>query len=118
MKMTHVILYLYKRDFLDYGGQHYFCPFCLRVEGLMAMFPEIRHNVDVRYVDFEKPRGELPNLVGEQQQSCPHLLLPGGDDDISGKYSTTSTTGMLHIDKTDHIIDYFIKRFKLPEIHP
>ena len=118
MKTVRLILYLYKRDFIDHGDQHYFCPFCLRVEGLMAMFPEIRHNVEVRYVDYEKPRGKLPVLVGEQQQSCPQLLLPEGDDDISGQYSIKASTGMLHIEKTDQIIDYFINRFNLPKIHP
>ena len=38
-------LFLFKRNFTDNGEQTYFCPFCLRVEGLMALFPEIRHAI-------------------------------------------------------------------------
>lgn len=37
----------------------------------MALFPVIRHQVEVNYVDFAKPRGALHTLAGEQSQSCP-----------------------------------------------
>ena len=111
-----MILYLLKRDFLD-GDTQYFCPYCLRVEGLMAMFPEIRHNIEIRYVDFTKPRGELPSYLGEANQSCPNLVLTEGDKFGSQKFSVVAPTGTRHIDKTDDIIQYFIERFDLPKMH-
>ena len=111
-----MILYLLKRDFND-GGKEYFCPYCMKVEGLMAMFPEIRHNVEVRYVDFQKPRSDLPVLLGETNQVCPNLVLNEGDQFGSEKFSVSASTGMRHIDKTDDIIQYFIERFGLPEKH-
>ncbi|WP_428985298.1 DUF3088 family protein [Shewanella corallii] len=111
-----MILYLLKRDFLD-GDSRYFCPYCLRIEGLMAMFPEIRHSIEVRYVDFAKPRGELPDFLGEANQSCPNLVLTDGDRYGSEKYSVMAPTGTRHIDSTDNIIAYFIERFGLPQMH-
>lgn len=70
---SNTILYLLKSNFVDdeYPSQTFFCPHCLRVEGLMALFPVIRHQVEVNYVDFAKPRGALHTLAGEQSQSCP-----------------------------------------------
>ena len=98
-----VLLYLFKRDFVD-AGKRYFCPHCLRVEGLMALFPEIRHAIEVRYVDFTKPRGQLAEWVG--------------DDSLSAACSQRAPTGTVHINRTNDILSYLIERFKLPQIHP
>tara|TARA_B100000780_G_scaffold112425_3_gene78739 strand:- start:283 stop:675 length:393 start_codon:yes stop_codon:yes gene_type:complete len=112
-----VLLYLFKRDFVD-AGKRYFCPHCLRIEGLMALFPEIRHAIEVRYVAFAKPRGQLAEWVGDDQQSCPQLIFVGGDDSLSAAYSQRAPTGTLHITRTNDILSYLIARFKLPQIHP
>ncbi|MFD2179009.1 DUF3088 family protein [Veronia pacifica] len=115
----NTILFLLKRDFTDeeQGKGKFFCPFCLKVEGLMAMFPEIRHAIEVRYVDFDKPRANLADFVGSDNQSCPHLIFPDGDDQWSGKYSLKSEMGIVHIDRTSYILNYFIDRFDLPSAH-
>ncbi|PAJ72013.1 hypothetical protein CJF42_23530 [Pseudoalteromonas sp. NBT06-2] len=114
-----MILYLFERDFKDesFKGERFFCPFCLKIEGLMALFPEIRHAVEVRYVDFTKPRGELTKFVGENNQSCPQAIFVAGDDSWSGQYSKKSEQGTIHIDKTKDIMKYFIDRFELPKSH-
>ena len=112
-----VLLYLFKRDFVD-AGKRYFFFFFLRVEGLMALFPEIRHAIEVRYVAFAKPRGQLAEWVGDDQQSCPQLIFVGGDDSLSAAYSQRTPTGTVHITRTDDILSYLIARFKLPQIHP
>jgi hypothetical protein len=112
-----VLLFLFKRDFVD-ASQRYFCPHCLRVEGLMALFPEIRHAIEVRYVDFAEPRGQLAEWVGDDQQSCPQLIFVNGDDSLSAAYSQRAPTGIVHINRTNDILSYLIERFKLPQIHP
>ena len=112
-----VLLYLFKRDFVD-AGKRYFFFHCLRVEGLMALFPEIRHAIEVRYVAFAKPRGQLAEWVGDDQQSCPQLIFVDRDDSLSAAYSQRAPTGTLHITRTNDILSYLIARFKLPQIHP
>ncbi|USH05328.1 DUF3088 family protein [Grimontia kaedaensis] len=107
-----MILYLLRRS-LNSSDNKSLCPFCLRLEGLMAMFPEIRHNIEVRYVDFQKPRCQLLEFLGEKNQVCPNLVLNEGDQFGSEKFSTLAPTGVKYIDKTEDIIQFFIERFEL-----
>lgn len=59
----------------------------MQVEGLLAAFPEVRERLQIEYVDFEKPRGELARFCGDENQSCPQLVFPEGDDALSAKFS-------------------------------
>lgn len=124
MSVTHdqdkAVLYLLKNNFTDpaYPGETFFCPHCLRMEGLLALFPAVRQNINVCYVDFAKPRGALPNFAGIDNQSCPQLIFPRGDDTHSPKFSTGGLSETRRIVSTQDILDYFIERFELPNIHP
>jgi hypothetical protein len=74
-------LFLIKPDFQDNGradGKLYFCPDCTPVEGLLSFYPRLRKELDVQYVDFNRPRKGLVELVGEANQSCPVLVLEDG----------------------------------------
>lgn len=110
-------LYLLKAGFID-NGEAYICPYCTRVEGLLALFPFIRHDIDIFYVDFIKPRGDLAERVGNDLQSCPQLVFLDGDDELSATWSRTASTGVRHITKTDFIFNYFISKYQLPQVHP
>jgi hypothetical protein len=113
-------LYLLNTHFTDaeYAGETFFCPFCIQVEGLLASFPVIRHDLDIRYVDFQKPRGELAKLCGEENQSCPQIIFPQGDDAHSGEYSIDGLEGTRCINDTKAILDYLARRIGLPRQHP
>jgi len=118
MNFNHLTLFLFKRDFTDGGDQEYFCPSCLRVEGLMAIFPEIRHQVEVRYVDFDKPRSTLVNLLGEENQSCPRLVFQGDCSERNIEGFELVRDNISQLTSTNDIIQYFIKRHDLSHIHP
>ena len=93
-------------------------PHCLGVVGLMALFPKIRYPLEVHYVDFAKPHGQLAEWVGDDQQSCPQLIFVDRDDSLSAAYSQRAPTGTVHITHTNDILSYLVARFKLPQIHP
>ncbi len=84
---------------------------------MMSVFPVIRQEIDVRYVGFEKPRGDLDTLCGETNQSCPQLIFPDGDDAISYDYSIPGVGNVKRIEKTLSILDYFGRKFDLAERH-
>lgn len=67
-------LYLLKPDFHD-GGKIYFCPGCAEVLGFLEFYPTVKDRLRIHYVDFQRPRAELVSLLGEQNQSCPVLVL-------------------------------------------
>ncbi len=71
-----------KHAFKDGVGLPYFCPHCAEVSGVLGYFPELKYGLDIRYVDFDRPRKEIVELLGESHQSCPVLILaekPGLD---------------------------------------
>ncbi len=79
--MSKDILYLIKAPFIDGDNGPYYCPGCAEMLGLLAIYPELQNVLEVRYVEFARPRPELVQRLGEENQSCPVLVL--GDTDIS-----------------------------------
>jgi len=74
-------LFLITADFQDLkraDGLKYFCPDCVTIEGLLSFYPRLRNELDVNYVDFNRPRKILADLLGEENQSCPVLVLENG----------------------------------------
>jgi hypothetical protein len=68
-------LYLLKPQFMDQGKGPYFCPGCAQMAGLLEFYPALKQHLEVRYLDFPRPRPELVELLGEENQRCPVLVL-------------------------------------------
>lgn len=68
-------LYLIKAGFAHQGQGPYYCPGCAEIAGLLALYPALKAKVELRWVDFVRPRPELVALLGEANQSCPVLVL-------------------------------------------
>jgi hypothetical protein len=74
-------LFLLKADFQDASlgdGKRYFCPDCVLLEGLISYYPKLSDELEVKYVNFARPRQVLIDLIGEANQSCPVLVLENG----------------------------------------
>lgn len=74
------ILFLLPPDFPDpeEGEGPYVCPHCMAVEGLLSVYPRLRRELDIRYVPFKRPRTAIIEVIGEEHQSCPVLVMPQG----------------------------------------
>lgn len=71
-------LFLLKADFQDASradGKRYFCPDCVMIEGLLSYYPRLLDELEVKYVNFARPRPAIVDLIGEENQSCPVLVL-------------------------------------------
>ena len=82
-------LFLLKADFQDpekEPGKRYFCPDCVMIEGLLSYYPRLNDELEVHYVNFARPRKALVDLLGEENQSCPVLILDDGTfiNDVDG----------------------------------
>lgn len=74
-------LFLLKADFQDASrgdGKKYFCSDCAVLEGLVSYYPRLSSELEVKYVNFARPRQVLVDLIGEANQSCPVLVLEDG----------------------------------------
>lgn len=68
-------LFLLKHDFSDNAPHLWYCPGCAELVGLLEMYPQLKQTVDVHHIGFQRPRPELVPLLGEENQSCPVLVL-------------------------------------------
>lgn len=73
--MKKPILFLIAPNSRPDRPEGWYCPDCAIVEGVLAYYPQLRQAIDVRYVDFPRPRAALVAMVGEAFQDCPCLLL-------------------------------------------
>ena len=64
----------------------YYCPDSAAIEGFLKFEPEIEKQIEVRRIEFPKPRKEVIELVGEANQGCPVLVL----DESSERGTNTS----------------------------
>jgi hypothetical protein len=74
-------LFLLKADFQDVSradALRYFCPDCVMLEGLLSYYPRLLDELEVKYVNFARPRNPIIELIGEENQSCPVLVLDDG----------------------------------------
>lgn len=72
--MAHDILYLLPPSFPSESGIQQFCPDCMIVEGMLATVPGLRDRLEIRYVDFPRPRQAIVDFVGPDKQGCPLLI--------------------------------------------
>nr|WP_209007747.1 DUF3088 domain-containing protein [Roseibium litorale] len=61
-----------------YPGDTFYCWHCALMEGVLASFPELAARIDVRRIAWPRPRAEIVELLGEENQSLPVLVLAEG----------------------------------------
>lgn len=71
-------LYLLRPGFMNAGIGPLYCNDSAPVEGMLSFFPNLRHLVEVQYVEFARPRHPLVDVLGVDHQSLPVLILAPG----------------------------------------
>ena len=69
------ILFVLKPGFYDGDEGPFYCPHSVAIEGILKYLPEIEEKVDVRRIDFQRPRKEVIDLIGKENQGSPVLVL-------------------------------------------
>jgi Protein of unknown function (DUF3088) len=110
-------LIILKPGFEDpaYPGQSFYCWHCVLMEGLLASFPELTHSIDVERVAWPRPRREVIELVGEENQSLPVLVLAEGE---TSPHQTGTHKGRAFISEKDKILAALSDRYGIPVPHP
>lgn len=72
------ILFVLKMPFMD-EGQSRICSHCAMIEGALQANPHWEQHTDVRRIAFPKPRNEVIELIGENNQWLPVLILEGNN---------------------------------------
>lgn len=83
-------LFLLLPNFAEGGHGPLFCGECAVVEGMLSYYPQLRQELDVTYVKFQRPRPEIVKELGPDNQSSPVLIL--GDPKAAVPPSVTVKT--------------------------
>jgi hypothetical protein len=115
--MDRDTLFLLKPDFEDpaYPGRRFYCWHCALMEGVVAGFPELAGKIDIERIDWPRPRQAVIDLVGEENQSLPLLVLA---DDAPAELATGSYQGRRFVNDKDAILAVLALRHGIAEPHP
>jgi hypothetical protein len=115
--MTRDRLFLLKPNFEDpaYPGQRFYCWHCDLLEGVLASFPSLQSKIDVKRIAWPKPRQAVVEIVGEDNQSLPLLVLAA---DAPDELATGRFRGQKFVDDKDAILAVLSRRHRIPYPHP
>lgn len=108
-------LFLLKPDFQD-GGQRYYCPHSAQLEGVLSFYPQLRKEIDVEYIDFARPRPAIVELLGEENQDTP-VLVVGGSLPASLKVQHDLANDRVFISGEENIELYLAQRYGIGLAH-
>lgn len=117
MSIDRDILFLLEPGFEE-NGARWFCPYSAQVVGFLEYFPAARATLDIREVDFARPRRQIVELIGEELQSCPVLVL-ATDSKVPGELreDVINSRGHRVISATKSILRYLAISRGLPLPH-
>lgn len=98
-------LYLIKPHFFD-QGKTYYCPGCAEMVGLLEFYPALRPRIEIRWVDFARPRTELAALLGQENQSCPVLVLHSLTPNLPARLKVQHANGQAFVADAREIGEY------------
>jgi len=95
----------------DGEGKTYCCPDCAFLEGVLSCCPELRTQLDIRYIAYPRPRRDIVQLVGEAHQGCPNLVLEPANHRFVDEAKFHRFGDRLHSTETKEIVDYLAARY-------
>ena len=110
-------LYILKTPFKDaaLSDADYFCWTCVLLEGVISQFPDLEHQLTIHRVGFDRPRHNVIEEVGEDNQSLPMLVLE--DNSLKG-FETGVFNGNRFIKGREAILDALHQAYGIPIVHP
>ncbi|WP_394202146.1 DUF3088 family protein [Shewanella waksmanii] len=68
-------LFILSMPFEDGPDTTWICSHCAMIEGALLFNPHWQQHVDIQRISFEKPRQDVVDILGEQNQWLPVLIL-------------------------------------------
>ena len=110
-------IFVLKPDFEDpaWPGQRFYCWHCALIDGVLASFPHLQGALDVHHIAWPRPRAEIVDLLGNNHQSLPVMILKSGE---TSDLQTGTANGHAFIDDKDTILRTLSERHGFPAPHP
>ena len=101
----------------DSEGIHYFCPHSALIEGLIKYYPQLEEKMEINRIDFKRPRPEVIKLLGEENQSCPVLIIDNNQDTETDTGYFSKYGNKLFVNEDDLILKYLADKFGIDAPH-
>ena len=111
------LLFLLAAGFSDGEGAPFYCPHCAIFEGLLALYPRLSEELTTRRVAYPRPRREIVELLGEEHQSCPVLILQRGLTASCSDLPWQKAKGRFFLDDPSVIGNYLSRAYGTPRPH-
>ncbi len=108
-------LFLLKPGFMNATIGPLYCSDSLPVEGMLSFFPQLRQLLDVRYVEFPRPRAVLVDTLGAEHQSLPLLVLARGRKLKPGAPTPKNANGRHFFADERSVRQYLSTQYGLPQ---
>ncbi len=108
-------LYIMQPGFFNGDLGPLYCGDSAPVEGVLSFFPKLRDLVDVHYIPFARPRAPLFELLGEENQSIPVLVLGLESKIVDGTLEPQTAKGQRFFSDQSLIRRYLSTQFQLPQ---
>lgn len=116
MSVLRDTLFIIKAPFEDAAlDGTWFCTACATMEGALLANPHWASHIDVRRSAFPRPRREIINLIGEENQSMPVLVLAKGSTPPEG---AKQADGVFFLDEPKPITRYLAAAYGGAGPHP
>jgi len=115
--MQRDILFLLKHDFADGPGAPFYCPECSQINGVLHYYPHLRHVLEIRYVDYPRPREDIIGLIGAENQSCPVLVLAGAPPASAAGCEISAHEGRRFVSGATEIGNYLCNAYGVGRPH-
>ncbi len=107
-------LYIMQPGFFNGDLGPLYCGDSAPVEGVLSFFPKLRELVDVHYIPFARPRAPLADLLGEENQSIPVLVLAADSNVSDPTLEALEANGQRYFNDQALIRRYLSSQFDLP----
>ncbi|MEW6263454.1 MAG: DUF3088 family protein [Thermodesulfobacteriota bacterium] len=111
------LLFMLKPGFHDEKGGPFFCPQCALVEGFLKYASEIEGRIEVRRIEFPRPRREIVELIGASNQGCPVLVIDEAAD-LPASAKKSGEMGRAFISGSVPICEFLGQTFGVLRPHP
>ena len=111
------VLFILQTDYADpaHGGDIFYCEHCVLLEGVMSAFPELAEKIEVRRLKWPRPRTDIVNLLGENNQNLPALVLYG---EVEDGLPVEKANGLHFVNDKDDLLEVMARRYGISRPHP
>lgn len=114
--MKKHFLFLLTPGFSDGDDGPFFCPHSAAMEGFLKYVPSIEEKVEVKRIAFQRPRPDIVELLGEENQGTPVLILDK-DADVPEDAQVSEQTGRAFFLGEIDIMKYLSRTYDVMKPH-